>query len=307
MATTTADSPARAASVGRRLGRSVGGWALPAFTVLAMGYLLIPIVVMIVFSFNDYEGKFNFIWHGFTLKAWQQPLAWPGLPDAIRISLTIAALSTILATILGTMIGLALTRYNFRGRGGINGLIFLPMASPEIVLGASLLTLFVNIGLRNGIVPPGLTLLPKGTLSLGFTTILIAHVMFNISYVVVTVKARLAGFDRRLEEAAMDLGANEWTTFWKVTFPLIFPGILAAALLAFALSIDDYVITSFVAGQTTTFPLWVYGASRFGVPPEVNVLGTLIFVFAFVLILAQILWARRRKGIEAALAREVAT
>jgi spermidine/putrescine transport system permease protein len=280
MATTTAESPARTASVGRRLGRSVGGWALPAFTLVAIGYLLIPIVVMIVFSFNDYQGKFNFIWHGFTLKAWQQPLAWPGLPDAIRISLTIAALSTILATILGTMIGLALTRYNFRGRGGINGLIFLPMASPEIVLGASLLTLFVNIGLRNGIVPPGLTLLPKGTLSLGFTTILIAHVMFNISYVVVTVKARLAGFDRRLEEAAMDLGANEWTTFWRVTFPLILPGILAAAMLAFSLSIDDFVITNFVSGTSNTFPIWVYGVIHNALPAQINVIGSIVFLSA---------------------------
>jgi spermidine/putrescine transport system permease protein len=280
MATATAETSVRTGSVGRRVTRSVGHWALPVFTVLAIGYLLIPIAVMIIFSFNDYEGKFNFIWHGFTLKAWQQPLAWPGLPDAIRISLTIAALSTILATILGTMIGLALTRYRFRGRGGINGLIFLPMASPEIVLGASLLTLFVNIGLRNGIVPPGLTLLPKGTLSLGFTTILIAHVMFNISYVVVTVKARLAGFDRRLEEAAMDLGANEWTTFWRVTFPLILPGVLAAAMLAFSLSIDDFVITNFVSGTSNTFPIWVYGVIRNALPAQINVIGSIVFLAA---------------------------
>ena len=280
MATATAESSVRSASARQRVGRSVAHLALPAFTVVAIGYLLIPIVVMIVFSFNDYEGKFNFIWHGFTLKAWQQPLAWPGLPDAIRISLTIAALSTIVSTILGTMIGLALTRYRFRGRGGINGLIFLPMASPEIVLGASLLTLFVNIGLRNGIVPPGLTLLPKGTLSLGFTTILIAHIMFNISYVVVTVKARLAGFDRRLEEAAMDLGANEWTTFWRVTFPLILPGILAAAMLAFSLSIDDFVITNFVSGTSNTFPIWVYGVIRNALPAQINVIGSIVFLSA---------------------------
>jgi spermidine/putrescine transport system permease protein len=280
MATATAESPARSASARRRVTRSISNWALPGFTVLAIGYLLVPIVVMIVFSFNDYEGKFNFIWHGFTLKAWEQPLAWPGLPDAIRISLTIAALSTIVATILGTMIGLALTRYQFRGRGGINGLIFLPMASPEIVLGASLLTLFVNIGLRNGIVPPGLTLLPKDTLSLGFSTILIAHIMFNISYVVVTVKARLAGFDRRLEEAAMDLGANEWTTFWRVTFPLILPGILAAAMLAFSLSIDDFVITNFVSGTSNTFPIWVYGVIRNALPAQINVIGSIVFLAA---------------------------
>jgi spermidine/putrescine transport system permease protein len=264
----------------RRASRAVGKRALPAFTILAIGYLLIPIVVMIIFSFNAYKGKFNFIWSGFTLAAWQHPLAWPGLPDAIRISLTIAALSTVFSTILGTMIGLALTRYQFRGRGAINGLIFLPMASPEIVLGASLLTLFINIGLRNGILPPGLSLLPKGTLSLGFTSILIAHIMFNISYVVVTVKARLAGFDRRLEEAAMDLGANEWTTFWRVTFPLIFPGVMAAAMLAFSLSIDDFVITNFVSGTTNTFPIWTYGVIRNALPAQINVIGSVVFLTA---------------------------
>src|SRR5262249_7422980 len=196
---------------------------------------------------------------------------------AIRISITIAAFSTLGSTILGTMIGLALTRYRFRGRGFINGLIFLPMASPEIVLGASLLTMFINIGLSSGITPPGLSLLPKGSLNLGFTTILIAHIMFNISYVVVTVKARVSGFDRRLEEAAMDLGANEWTTFWKVTFPLIFPGILAAALLAFSLSIDDFVITNFVSGTTNTFPMWVYGVIRNALPAQINVIGSILF------------------------------
>jgi len=291
----TAASAAVARSGNRtdRVGRSISHWALPAFTILAIGYLLIPIVVMIVFSFNDYQGKFNFIWHGFTLNAWEEPLAWPGLPDAIRISLTVAFLSTLFSTILGTMIGLALTRYQFRGRGAINGLIFLPMASPEIVLGASLLTLFINIGLRNGVLPPGLTLLPKSALSLGFTTILIAHIMFNISYVVVTVKARLAGFDRRLEEAAMDLGANEWTTFWRVTFPLILPGVVAAALLAFSLSIDDFVITNFVSGTTNTFPMWVYGVIRNALPAQINVIGSIVFLSAVAFVAATTLRSGR--------------
>jgi spermidine/putrescine transport system permease protein len=293
MATATAEPALHTASTGRRLSRAVGRWALPAFTIVAIGYLLIPIVVMIIFSFNDYQGKFNFIWNGFTLKAWQQPLAWPGLPDAIRISLTVAALATIFSTILGTMIGLALTRYRFRGRGAINGLIFLPMASPEIVLGASLLTLFVNIGLRNGIVPPGLGLLPKGTLALGFTTILIAHIMFNISYVVVTVKARLAGFDRRLEEAAMDLGANEWATFWRVTFPLILPGVMAASMLAFSLSIDDFVITNFVSGTTNTFPIWTYGIIRNALPAQINVIGSIVFLVAVGVVAASTLRSGR--------------
>ena len=280
---TTTTTPQRVAvttAATRRSRRPGAGWILPAFTALAMGYLLIPIVVMIIFSFNDYQGKFNFVWHGFTLNAWLHPLDWQGLPKAIQTSLTIAALATLLSTILGTLIGLALTRYQFRGRGFVNGLIFLPMASPEIVLGASLLTMFVNIGLRTGVAPPGLTLLPRDTFSLGFTTILIAHIMFNISYVVVTVKARLAGFDRRLEEAAMDLGANEWSTFWRVTFPLIFPGVMAAALLAFSLSIDDFVITNFVSGTTNTFPIWTYGIIRNALPAQINVVGSIVFLSA---------------------------
>jgi spermidine/putrescine transport system permease protein len=280
MATATAERTFGQAGLRRRAGARVGRWVLPAFTILAIGYLLIPIAVMIVFSFNDYQGKFNFLWHGFTLNAWLHPLDWPGLPDALRISVTVAFVSTFFATILGTLIGLALTRYRFRGRGLVNGLIFLPMASPEIVLGASLLTMFVNISLNTGFIPPGLTLLPKGMLSLGFGTILIAHIMFNISYVVVTVKARVAGFDRRLEEAAMDLGANELVTFWKVTFPLIFPGIMAAALLAFSLSIDDFVITNFVSGTTNTFPIWVYGIIRNALPAQINVIGSIIFLTA---------------------------
>jgi len=178
----------------RRFRHTLDRWFLPGFTVLAIGYLLIPIVVMIIFSFNDYQGKFNFVWHGFTLQGWLHPFDWPGLPDAIKTSLLIAALSTIGSTILGTFIGLALTRYNFRGRGAINGLIFLPMATPEIVMGSSLLTLFVNSGLQGGMLNG---IVPKGVLfPLGFTTILIAHIMFNISYVVVTVKSRIRSAPR---------------------------------------------------------------------------------------------------------------
>ena len=280
---TTAATPGQVATAmrsTRRRRRPSGRRILPAFTAVAIGYLMIPIVIMIIFSFNDYQGKFNFVWHGFTLNAWLHPLDWQGLPAAIRTSLTIALLATIFSTILGTLIGLALTRYQFRGRGFVNGLIFQPMASPEIVLGASLLTMFVNIGLKSGVAPPGLTLLPAGTFSLGFGTILIAHIMFNISYVVVTIKARLAGFDRRLEEAAMDLGANEWTTFWRVTFPLIFPGVMAAALLAFSLSIDDFVITNFVSGTTNTFPIWTYGIIRNALPAQINVVGSIVFLSA---------------------------
>ena len=247
---------------------------LPGFTVLAIIYLMIPIAVMIIFSFNEPEGKFNYIWNHFSLQGWLHPFDWPGLPDAVRTSLVIALLSTVFATILGTMIGLALTRYQFRGRGALNGIIFLPMATPEIVLGASLLTLFVATAL-----PPLAGKVPA-LYPTGFTTILIAHIMFNISFVVVTVKARLQGFDRRLEEAAMDLGANEVTTFWKVTFPLILPGVMAAALLAFSLSIDDFVITNFVSGTTNTFPIWIYSIQRNALPVQINVIGSIIFLGA---------------------------
>jgi spermidine/putrescine transport system permease protein len=281
-ATTLPQAAASSADAARK--RSGGFWhwlqprILPIFTTLAIIYLMIPIAVMIVFSFNKPDGKFNYIWSQFSLDGWAHPFDWPGLGDAVTTSLAVAVLSTIIATIIGTMMGLALTRYAFRGRGALNGIIFLPMATPEIVMGASLLTLFVATALPPlaGSVP---TLYPTG-----FLTILIAHVMFNISYVVVTVKARLSGFDRRLEEAAMDLGANEISTFWRVTFPLIFPGIMAAALLAFSLSIDDFVITNFVSGTTNTFPIWVYSIQRNALPVQINVIGSIIFIGAVLLV-----------------------
>jgi spermidine/putrescine transport system permease protein len=255
---------------------------LPVYTGLVVMYLFLPIVVMAVFGFNDIQGRFNFTWQGFTLEHWANLFnRYPALNQSLFNSLTVAVISTLVATTFGTLIGLALTRYEFRGRSPLNLLIFLPIATPEIVLGASLLAMFVSAGIGRDL-----------------TTITIAHIMFNISFVVVTVRARIAGFDRALEEAAMDLGADEWTTFRKVTFPLIFPGILAAALLAFALSIDDFVITQFTAGQTITFPLWVYGASRIGVPPQVNVMGTLIFLVALVGI---VIWlALQRRDLTAA-------
>jgi spermidine/putrescine transport system permease protein len=277
MATTVSSVPARPLALTAPRGsfrQRLAPRVLPAFTVLAILYLMIPIVVMIVFSFNKSVGKFNYTWNEFSLAGWLHPFDWPGLGDAVRTSLLVAVISTIFATIMGTMVGLALTRYQFRGRGALNAIIFLPMATPEIVLGASLLTLFVATALPplSGTVP---TLYPTG-----FATILIAHIMFNISYVVVTVKARLAGFDRRLEEAAMDLGANELTTFWKVTFPLILPGVMAAALLAFSLSIDDFVITNFVSGTTNTFPIWIYSIQRNALPVQINVIGSIIFLSA---------------------------
>jgi len=270
---TLTSAPRHQLPFGARVRRAI----LPVFTGLVVAYLFLPILVMAVFGFNDIEGRFNFTWQGFTLDHWMNLFnRYPALNESLINSLTVAAISTVVATALGTLIGLALTRYEFRGRDPLNLLIFLPIATPEIVLGASLLALFVSTGVSRDL-----------------TTITIAHIMFNISFVVVTVRARIAGFDRSLEEAAMDLGADEWTTFRKVTFPLIFPGILAAALLAFALSIDDFVITQFTAGQTLTFPLWVYGASRIGVPPQVNVMGTLIFLVALVGIVIWVLLQRR--------------
>ena len=264
----------------QRFTRGVSHWILPIYTVLAVGYLALPVVVMIAFSFND-AGRSNLNWVGFSLDAWLNPLGRPGLQSAVTNSLIIAILATIVSTILGVLIGLALVRHVFRGRAITNLLIFLPMSTPEIVMGTSLLTLYLQV--------PGL-LFP-----LSIYTILIAHIMFNISYVVVTMKARLQGFPRHLEEAAMDLGANEWTTFWRVTFPLILPGIVAAALLAFSLSIDDYVVTSFTAGQTPTFPLFIYGSQQRGIPVQVNVIGTIIFLTAVGFVLLTTVLSRRQR------------
>jgi spermidine/putrescine transport system permease protein len=255
------------------------GWILPAYTAAAIVYLLLPIAVMIAFGFNNPAGRFNFTWQGFTFDNYLTLFRYPQLTEAIRNSLLVATVATVFATTIGTMIGLGLTRYRFRGRGPAALLVFMPIATPEVVLGASLLSLFVSMGMPRDL-----------------NTVIIGHILFNISFVVVTVRARIAGFERTLEEAAMDLGANELTTFRKVTFPLIFPGILAAAMLAFALSIDDFVISLFTAGQTVTFPLWVYGVSRFGVPPQVNVMGTLIFVIAVIFIIGWILLQRRSAG-----------
>jgi spermidine/putrescine transport system permease protein len=262
--------------------------ALTIYAALAFVYLMLPIAVVVVFSFNNPAGRFNFTWQGFTLDNWLHPFNYPGLGPAVQVSLEIAVLAAIFATALGTGIALSLVRFAFRGRGLINTLIFLPMTTPEIVLGASLLTLFLN---RN--------------VATGFATILIAHIMFNISYVVVTVKARLVGFDRHLEEAAMDLGATPWVTFRRVTLPLIAPAILSAGLIAFALSVDDFVITYFNAGSETTFPLFVWGAARVAVPPQINVIGSMIFLVAVALMFANIIIQRRRG--EAPLAEVIVT
>jgi spermidine/putrescine transport system permease protein len=251
---------------------------LTLYSLLAFVYLMLPIGVVIAFSFNNPQGRFNYVWSGFTLDNWKNWDGVPGLRSAMVLSLEIALLASLIATALGMLIALALVRYGFRGRGVTNLLIFLPLSSPEIVLGASLLTLFLNL-----------------KVVFGFWTILIAHVMFSISFAVVTVKARLIGFDRHLEEAAMDLGANEWATFRKVTLPLIAPAILAALLLCFAISIDDFVVTYFNAGPRTTFPLFVWGAARVGAPPQVNVIGTVIFGVAVIGMVVNVLVQMRRE------------
>ncbi|HET8785033.1 MAG TPA: ABC transporter permease [Candidatus Limnocylindrales bacterium] len=276
-----------AARPGAGLGHYLDRWLLPLYTLGVVAYLTLPVAVMIMFSFNDPTGRSNLQFRQFSLDAWLNPLGRPGLEEAVVNSLWVGFGATIVSTVLGTLIALALVRYGFRGRGATNMLIFLPMSTPEVVLGASLLTMFVSTT-KVPFIPEGL-LFP-----LNIRTVLIAHVMFCISYVVVTVKARLQNFPRHLEEAAMDLGANEWTTFWKVTFPLILPGVIAAALLAFSLSIDDYVITSLTSGQTNTFPLYIYGAQLRGIPVQVNVIGTIIFVSAVMLVVISTLWQRRQ-------------
>jgi spermidine/putrescine transport system permease protein len=250
---------------------------LTVYSLLFFAYLLLPIAIVVVFSFNHPSGKFNYTWQGFTWDNWRYWDGVPGIRAAIILSLEIALIASVIATALGTAIALALVRYGFRGRATTNILIFLPLSTPEIVLGASLLTLFLNLNVI-----------------FGFWTILIAHIMFCISFAVVTVKARLVGFDRHLEEAAMDLGANEWTTFRKVTLPLIAPAILAALLLCFAISIDDFVVTYFNSGSKVTFPLFVWGAARIGAPPQVNVIGTAIFVFALAAMLVNVLVQMQR-------------
>ncbi len=291
MATATQTLTQSQASLSERFVRFWNKYLLFIYTGGAIVYLMAPVAVMILFSFNDPAGKSNFVWQGFTLAAWLDPLGVAGLESAVTISIAIALLSTLVATALGTAIALALARHDFVGRSSTNLFIFLPMATPEIVLGASLLTLFVAIG-----APP--------FFPLSFITILIAHIMFNISFVVVTVRARLSGFPTHLEEAAMDLGANELTTFRKVTFPLILPGILAAALLAFSLSIDDFVITNFTSGGTVTFPMFIYAKARIGIPPQVNVIGTIIFLTAVGLVAISTIVSRRRMMRDEAIARK---
>ncbi len=262
----------------------MGAWrwlkrnALVIYAILAVAYMLIPIVVIAVFSFGDTpRGKLTFgLDEGFTLEYWKDAFSIPELNDSLLTSLELAALAAVISTAIGTAMAIALVRHHFRGRRAANLLIILPMASPEIVIGAALLSMFIVY-----------------SLPLGFTTLLIAHIMFSISFVVVVVRSRLIGFDRRLEEAAADLGASAWTTFRLVTLPLIAPGVAAGGLLAFALSIDDFVISNFNSGSTVTFPLYVYGVALRGIPVQVNVLATLLFLVTAAVI-GLVIWQQRR-------------
>jgi spermidine/putrescine transport system permease protein len=250
---------------------------LLVYAAVAVFYMLLPILVIALFSFDQTSlGKLDYTWSGFTLDYWREAFADESVNDAMITSLQLAALATLVSTVVGTLMALALVRYQFRGRGTSNLLIVLPMATPEIVIGAALLSMFLIYGLE-----------------LGFTTLFIAHVMFSISFVVVVVRSRLIGFDRSLEEAAADLGARPLTTFRTITLPLLAPGVVAAALLAFALSIDDFVISNFNSGTTETFPLYIFGVSLRGIPVQVNVLATLLFLVTVVAI-ALVLWQQRR-------------
>jgi spermidine/putrescine transport system permease protein len=246
--------------------------------LLVLAYLLIPNLVVIIFSFNKPRGNYNYEWQRFSLDAWTNPCGTPGICDSLGLSLRIGFIATVVATILGTMVAFAIGRNRFRGRSSVNLLIFLPMATPEVVMGSSLLTLFIAMGIAPGTV-----------------TILIAHILFCLSFVVVTVKARIASLDPRLEQAAADLFANPFQAFARVTLPLVAPGIAAGALLAFSLSFDDYIITNFNASPSSvTFPMFVWGAAQRGTPVQINVIGSVMFMVALLLVATGTLISNRR-------------
>jgi spermidine/putrescine transport system permease protein len=284
VATATTVGGTRAAGPARRRRRPWTRFILPFYSWLVIAYLVFPIAVMILYSFNKVTTglpQVSFAWNGFTLQWYREWNNIPQLTSAFWLSVRLAIASTLLATVIGTLLALALVRYRpprFRGKTVVEQVMFLNIAAPEIVLGASLLGLFVTINLARG-----------------FVTLLLAHVAFSIAYVAITVRARMAGFDRSLEEAAADLGANSWVTFRKITLPLIMPGILAGALMAFALSIDDFVTSNFVSGAAVPFPVWVYGATRIGIPPQVFVFGTAIFTVGIACAIASIVVSWRKQ------------
>jgi len=260
-------------------GRWIREHLVTFFGILGLLYLFLPIFVVIVFSFNKPKGLFNYTWNQFSFDAWKGVCDVPGMCDSLWLSIRIALFSTLAATILGTIAAFALVRHKFRGRAFANILIFVPMATPEVVVGSSLLVLFVNMGIP-----------------LGQLTIWIAHTMFCLSFVIVTVKARLVGLDPRLEQAAQDLYANRVQTFFRITFPLIMPGVVSAAMLSFSLSFDDFIITNFNSGSEVTFPMFVWGTSKKALPPQINVIGTAMLLIAlFVVIVGRAIGKRRAR------------
>ncbi|MCW1960226.1 MAG: ABC transporter permease [Mycobacterium sp.] len=255
----------------------LGDLALRVAAGFTLVFLFLPILVIIVFSFNKPKGKFNYTWQGFTFENWLHPFKYPALAKALRLSVEVAALSTAIALVLGTLVAIALVRQRFRGSKTVDTFMILPLTSPEVVMGASLLTLFLSMGWATG-----------------FLTIIIAHVAFEISFIAMTVRARIRGFDWTLEDASLDLGAGPVRTFFKVTLPLIVPGIVAAAMLSFALSLDDFIITYFVSGSTVTYPLYVNAATKAAVPPQINVLATAILLISLALLAVGTLYRRKR-------------
>ncbi len=257
--------------------RKWGDISLRIVAGLVLLYLFLPIMVIVLFSFNDPAGKFNYTWQGFTLDNWADPFKYPALTEALKLSLNIAFVSTLIALVLGTLLAIALVRQRFAGYRAVDTFMILPLTAPEVVMGASLLTLFLDFGW-----------------AAGYTTILIAHVAFEVSFIAMTVRARVRGFDWTLEDASMDLGASPARTFFKVTLPLIVPGIVAAGMLSFALSLDDFIVTYFVSGSTVTYPLYVNAAVKAAVPPQINVLATAILVVSLVLLAAGTLYRRKK-------------
>jgi spermidine/putrescine transport system permease protein len=286
MATLLSTSPAKAAppapSAGpRRRGpvEWVRSHVLAATAIVVFVFLLAPNAVMLVMSFNSPIGKYNYIWHQFSTEAWQHPCEVGDICQHMGLSLEIGVVAMVASTVLGTMAAFAMSRHRFRARTGVNILLFLPMAAPEIIMGATLLTLFYST---------------IGSGSLGFWTITVGHVMFCLSYVVVTVKSRLAGMDPTLEKAAQDLYATPRQTFMKITLPLVAPGIAAAALLSFALSIDDYIVTTYTKGNEITFPVYVYGAVQRSVPTQIDVIGSMMLLATMAGIAAMLVLGRMR-------------
>jgi spermidine/putrescine transport system permease protein len=270
------DTPKRPGWRGLSNGK-LGDIALRVIAGLVLLYIFLPIFVIVLFSFNKPSGKFNYTWQGFTLDNWANPFKYPALAQALKTSIEVAALSTAVAVVLGTLLAIALVRQRFRGSKAVDTFLVLPLTAPEVVMGASLLTLFLDLGWATG-----------------FATILIAHIAFEISFIAMTVRARVRGFDWTLEDASMDLGATPTRTFFKVTLPLIVPGIVAAGMLSFALSLDDFIITYFVSGSTVTYPLFVNAAVKAAVPPQIDVLATAILVISLILLAVGTLYRRKR-------------